>query len=87
MTPRTLLESIREREMKQVQTQAEIGRLWGRFGAAVREARRRLGVGATKFAGALGYSTGMLAFLETGKRTWTMEAAKKAVEILAGKSA
>lgn len=56
--------------------------LWRRFGRAIRQDRKELGIPLKSFAEKLGYSTAMVSFLESGKREWSLAAATKAVAIL-----
>ncbi len=56
--------------------------LWQRFGPAIREDRRKLGIPLKVFAAKLGLSRGMVSFLESGKREWSDVRAQRAIKIL-----
>lgn len=61
---------------------AEHQELWRQFGASIRVMRKTRGVSLKKFSKLLGYSTAMIALLETGKRQWTHEKARGALKFL-----
>lgn len=56
--------------------------LWRQFGAAIRIERKAKRVRLNVFAAELGVSPAMVSYMESGKRSWGMAMAKRAVGIL-----
>lgn len=64
---------------------AQLDQMWSDFGAEVRSLRKRSGIGLKEFSRELKVSKSMTGFLESGKRRWNLEMARRAVKILQSK--
>lgn len=82
MSPARLLKTIDRAHIRATDDVAEINRLWFDFGAAVRNERRANNIGLASFSKALGVSKAYVGFLETGKRRWDFDMAKRAVKLI-----
>jgi ribosome-binding protein aMBF1 (putative translation factor) len=82
MPPHRILKTIDFFQKKQAISDDFIGTLWKDFGKSVRESRKKKGVGLKEFSNMIGVSRSMVGFLESGKRQWNFEMARKAVKLL-----
>lgn len=82
MTPARLLKTIDFFQRKQAGEKQCIDALWADFGRSVRKSRKEHGVGLKEFADNMQLSRAMIGFLESGKRQWNFEMARKAVKLL-----
>lgn len=82
MTPARLLKTIGTFQRKQGIEARYIASLWCVFGQSIREQRKQRKIGLKQFADSMSVSRAMIGFLESGKRQWNFEMARKAVKIL-----
>jgi ribosome-binding protein aMBF1 (putative translation factor) len=82
MPPHRILKTIDFFQRKQDGEEEYIKGLWADFGKSVREARKKQGVGLKQFAASMQLSRAMISFLESGKRDWNFNMARKAVKLL-----
>jgi ribosome-binding protein aMBF1 (putative translation factor) len=82
MPPHRILKTIDFFQRKQNDDAQYIDGLWKDFGASVRETRRDQCIGLRAFAKQMKVSSAMIGYLESGKRQWNFEMARKAVKIL-----
>lgn len=82
MPPHRLLKTIDLFQKKHEIDGAYVDQLWKEFGASVRVARRDKKIGLKSFSTSLGCSRAFVGFLESGKRQWNFNMARKAVKIL-----
>ena len=82
MTPVRILKAIDFFHKKHDIEAQYIDQLWIEFGTSVRETRRQRNIGLKEFACALKVSRAMVSYLESGKRQWNLEMAKRAVKLL-----
>lgn len=82
MTPLALLILIRFRLTVLDRKRDRLDKLWAELGPSIRKERRRRKIPLKKFARNLRCSTTFVAYLEGGKRPWTLKRAEKAVKLL-----
>lgn len=80
--PVEILNAIRLQSKWQQIQQANAEKLWRDFGEAVRAERKRRKLTLKFFAAQLRYTTAMVSFMESGRRTWPLKKAERAVSIL-----
>ncbi len=57
-------------------------RLWREFGRMVRAERKARRIRLDEFSRRMGLSSGMISYLESGTRQWSLAQAKKAIKML-----
>lgn len=82
MTPRCLLRTLLARNQKRAFDEARTRSLWRQFGRSVRAERKEKKIRLVSFAARMGISRAMCSYLESGTRQWSLEKARKAVEVL-----
>lgn len=82
MPPHRILKTIDFFQRKQESEAHYIAGLWSDFGRSVRQSRKKQQIGLKEFAADLSISRAMVSFLESGKRQWNFEMARKAVKLL-----
>lgn len=82
LTPPVILFAIRRDLAALSHKHASVAGLWQKFGASIREDRKRRKIPLKKFAGGLDISSTYCSYLESGKREWSVERAELAVKLL-----
>lgn len=82
MTPARLLKTIDSFQRKQGREVRYIESLWCIFGQSIREQRKKRNIGLKEFSRRMQCSRAMIGFLESGKRQWNFDMAKRAVKLL-----
>jgi len=80
-----ILRKISAFEEKLSNGDAQLDKMWSDFGAGVRSLRKNRNIGLKEFSRELKISKSMTGFLESGKRRWNLEMARRAVKILQSK--
>jgi len=78
----SLLKKIETLLATEARTTADLARLWGEFGAAVREEREARGVSLVALAKRIGQGKSFVSYIETGERRCDMATAKVIVDAL-----